>query len=368
MYHSTFTTSSRAVLILKTHLLVLKTLPLQREMLSPVWLALILSGGVLVLLLRIELHYSLLPEPSKLDDGVRIAASGEAHASSLSNGVSDLVLYTYYETDEARNNLEFFIEHALHDKVDFVFIMNGKYTISIPNLPNVKVVDRPNECFDLGAYGEVLRSNNSFLATKYSRFIMINASLRGPFFPSWANNCWSDVYLSKLSDRVKLVGMTYNCAKDQTYPPHLQSMIMATDKTGLAAILPNLKCFETMHSAVFEGETQISRWVEEAGYNVYAMMSAFPAYGGALGEDIYAASCTGSDPLFSGAYNGSSLHPYDTLYVVGRLFPHINLQLTGSLSHSFSKTNRPWNEYDRTVIDQVTKYAKLSGYSSYKNC
>ncbi|KAG9521454.1 hypothetical protein KCU93_g7385, partial [Aureobasidium melanogenum] len=309
-------------------------------MLSPVWIAVLLSGGFLLLLFGVNVPHEYLSQPTK-----HITHIDDSHPNT--GGVADLVLYTYHETDEAFKNLDFFLKHALHDKADFVFIMNGEYSISIPDLPNVKVIDRPNTCYDLGAYGEVLRADDSLLATKYSRFIMINASLRGPFFPSWANNCWSDTYLSKLSDRVKLVGMTYNCARGEGYLPHLQSMIMATDKLGMAAILPNLKCFENMGSAVADGETQISRWIQEAGYGIYAMMSSFKAYGGEESEKVYLEACSGSDALYSGNHNGTSLHPYDTI---------------------FSKTNRPWNEYDRKVIDQLTEYAHLSGYSSYDKC
>ncbi|KAH0365102.1 hypothetical protein KCU65_g6330, partial [Aureobasidium melanogenum] len=208
-------------------------------MLSPVWISVILSGGFLLLLFGVNVPHEFPSQPSK-----PIIHIDESQPNA--GGVSDLILYTYHETDEAFKNLDFFLKHALHDKADFIFIMNGEYTISIPELPNVKVVDRPNTCYDLGAYAEVLRADDSLLATKYLRFIMINASLRGPFFPSWANNCWSDTYLNKLSDHVKLVGMTYNCAQGMRYPPHLQSMIMATDKEGMAAILPNLKCFENI--------------------------------------------------------------------------------------------------------------------------
>src|ERR1700730_3704626 len=36
-----------------------------------------------------------------------------------------LVLYAYFETPSARENLEFFIAHGLHAAADFVFILNG---------------------------------------------------------------------------------------------------------------------------------------------------------------------------------------------------------------------------------------------------
>lgn len=121
---------------------------------------------------------------------------------------TDLILYAYSESDAAQRNLRFFLDHALHDKADFIFIMMGNYTVEIPELSNVRVIERENRCYDLGGYHEVLESNAT-LRTAYKRFIMLNASIRGPFFPAWADNvCWSDAYFEKLSDRTRMVGMT----------------------------------------------------------------------------------------------------------------------------------------------------------------
>jgi hypothetical protein len=273
-------------------------------MLSPLWAVVLFLASLLFLFYELDFLPTHLPTPRSNN------LPSESRPPVSNNGISDLILYSYHETPEALRNLNFFLKHAMHSKADFLFIMNGEYEASMPDLPNVRVIDRPNRCYDLGAYGEVLNANNAELVKQYKRFIMINASLRGPFFPSWAHNCWSDTYLAPISSRTKLVGMTHNCAYNQGYRPHLQSMILATDRTGIEIILPKLKCFETMHDAVFEGETQISNWVKEAGYDVFAMMKEFEAFGG---SGQFENLCQGSDVLYSGNYNGTSLHPYDAM-------------------------------------------------------
>ncbi|KAE9374790.1 hypothetical protein N431DRAFT_221630 [Stipitochalara longipes BDJ] len=144
-----------------------------------------------------------------------------------------LVLYAYSESETARPNLDFFIRHALNSAADFVFILNGLTDAAsiIPKLPNIKIVQRDNDCYDLGAYAEVLQKND--LWKGYGKFIMLNASLRGPFMPYWSDTCWMDMYLRKLTEEVKLVGMTANC-----WPTfHVQSMIWATDSIGLSTLL-----------------------------------------------------------------------------------------------------------------------------------
>jgi len=127
-------------------------------------------------------------------------------AKAASNSPTDrpLVLYAYSETPNARTNLIFFLAHGLHQNADFVFVMNGESsaTALIPNKSNIRIVQRENDCYDLGAYAEVLTTDDFYKA--YQRFILMNASIRGPFVPTYATGCWSDMYLGKITDKVKV--------------------------------------------------------------------------------------------------------------------------------------------------------------------
>src|SRR6266699_4129448 len=69
-----------------------------------------------------------------------------------------LVLYAYAESDSARQNLAFFAQKGLHGAADFIFIFNGptNATELVPSSPNIRIVQRENTCFDLGAIGQVL--------------------------------------------------------------------------------------------------------------------------------------------------------------------------------------------------------------------
>lgn len=228
---------------------------------------------------------------------------------------TDLIVYSYSHSTEADKNVDFFLHHALHSKADFIFLLNSAHNITLPSRPNIRAIERENRCFDLGGYHEVLAAEPDLLK-KYSRFIMLNASLRGPFLPSWADGvCWSDAYWRKLSARVRVVGMTYNCAKTYSVPvaPHVQSMILATDQAGMAILMENWKCFENLDDAVGHGEVPITAWIRDAGYDVYAMMAAFAGHGGGDDSADYAAACEGHWVFLDKAYDGVSLHPFDTL-------------------------------------------------------
>ncbi|KAK6360947.1 hypothetical protein TWF730_007062 [Orbilia blumenaviensis] len=249
-----------------------------------------------------------------------------------------LILYAYHETPNARQNAEFFLAHGLHAEADFIFILNGNTTLasSIPtdNHKNIKVIQRENTCFDLGAHAEVLSRNGGELIKSYKRFILMNASIRGPFLPTWSQECWSDALLAKITDTNKLVGMSFNCQPKH----HIQSMIFGTDRTGLLLFLPQIQtCFQTLDSAV-GGETSCTSAVMDRGFNVTALMTAFSA------DKDYANTCDHGDLLYDGHYYGITIHPYETM---------------------FQKANR---DLAPLQLEKLTEWHSKAGYESWGVC
>lgn len=283
-----------------------------------------------------------------------------------------LVTYVYSQTPSAEANLRFFISHALNSAADFIFIINGEPAQAleiIPQKPNIKVVERENDCYDLGSHAEILTTkvNPNGVALKrgdkggverrkmYRKFILLNASIRGPFMPNWAEGCWMDAYLSKVSEEVKLVGMTANC-----WPQfHVQSMIWATDSTGLELLLYPPQpdeipeglpedwkevgingCFHTWNEAV-HAEVFSTQIIRNAGHKIAVMMSAF------YSDEDYIDHCDSGgngDVLWNGRYFGTNVHPYETI---------------------FMKTNR---DIDPVLINKLTSWKNGEGYSSYDHC
>ncbi|KAJ6262555.1 hypothetical protein Dda_3366 [Drechslerella dactyloides] len=252
-----------------------------------------------------------------------------------------LIIYMYHETPNSHRNAAFFLAHGLHDGADFVFVMNGESSLpaEIPFGAHITIIRRNNTCFDLGAYGEVLASNG--LAQRYQRFILMNSSIRGPFLPTWSDQCWSDAYLNKVNDTNKLVGMTANCKPwGRSIRPHLQSMILATDRTGISILLNGVisQCF-TKHEDAVQGEMNITTAITTAGYTVSAFMTAFSQDAGG-----YMHHCEHDDVLYEDHYYGMSLHPYETM---------------------FQKANRDINPLQLKLL---TEWHDRSGYSSQPVC
>lgn len=58
--------------------------------------------------------------------------------------------------------------------------------MGLPALPrHAHYVYHPNECYDWGTFGWVLRSGY-INTSKYKYFIFMNCSVRGPFLPAYA--------------------------------------------------------------------------------------------------------------------------------------------------------------------------------------
>ncbi|KAI1342426.1 hypothetical protein F5Y15DRAFT_412935 [Xylariaceae sp. FL0016] len=279
--------------------------------------------------------------------------NGLSESLPSKNSNRPLILYAYKETPNARENIEFFLDQGLHGAADFIFILNGDTDVAklIPVKENIRVVQRPNTCFDLGAYGEVLRRDN--LWKRYKHFITLNASLRGPFLPYWSNKCWSDAYLERVTDGVKLVGMTVNC----TPRPHVQSMLWATDHIGMDILLnpPSnttmedgwgaandpvafAGCYTEMIKAV-HAEIGATGAIRGSGYQVSAMMSAFDR------DQEYFDHCDEhpNDMLYTGMYFGASIHPYETIFLkANRGIEPATMDLLTKL-HMSKKPDRSWD-------------------------
>jgi len=114
---------------------------------------------------------------------------------------STLIIYNYHQTDLAQANLEFFLRHHNPNWADLLLVVNGdELEVALPDW--VMVLKRPNFGFEMCSHMTVLpvvlgkiASNldktvwNTKLKTKlrrknYAYFILMNASVRGPFYPT----------------------------------------------------------------------------------------------------------------------------------------------------------------------------------------
>jgi hypothetical protein len=232
-----------------------------------------------------------------------------------------LVLYSYYETEIALNNLKFFIKNGLviNNDVHYVFIINGnKYTKIIPNNNNITILTRENKGHDFAAWSFGLSKINY---NNYNKFILMNDTVCGPYIPRYIPNNlnWYKMFTNLLSDKIKLSGLTINYYPwDNTYySKHVQSMIYCTDKIGLDLLIKNNillnrndyynKYYDNTDSLkkeyVIKFEFGLSKVILDNNYDIAALYSS----------DIIKDK-TG-DVWFNNKYNDDNINPFETMFI-----------------------------------------------------
>jgi hypothetical protein len=133
-----------------------------------------------------------------------------------------LILFTTFDdkTDSVVRDLNtrFFLAQGLlhHSSYHYLFIINGchrfEFSEQLLKLPNFEVLERPNECFDAGAWWQGVSYMHA-KGHKFKQYIFLNSSVRGPFRPAYAGREWDWVraFTAQLNDRVRLVGTRYAC-------------------------------------------------------------------------------------------------------------------------------------------------------------
>lgn len=133
-----------------------------------------------------------------------------------------------------------------------------------PLPPNVRQVSHPNACFDWGTFGWVVESGSVDVA-RYRYILFLNSSVRGPFLPPyWPPELhWTDVFTTRLTSSVKLVGSTISCegswrggvlTGEKRQNPHVQSYVVAMDQTALGVLRRDggvLACHDNYFDAVW---------------------------------------------------------------------------------------------------------------------
>ena len=122
--------------------------------------------------------------------------------------------------------------------------------------------------------------------SSYDNFIFLNCGILGPFIPDpyrVAGFPWPLLFTSYLSEKVKLVGLTINCAGMWAPQMHVQSMLWATDQIGLSVILkegclydchlPHGRQSSQFAGIVYHYELCLTRAIRRKGFQVQAVNS-----------------------------------------------------------------------------------------------
>jgi hypothetical protein len=110
---------------------------------------------------------------------------------------------------------------------------------------------RNSTCLDLETVRRVMHDNIVDI-TAYDYFVYVNCGTSGPA-RKWASLPWTDVFIDKLSEQVKMSGISINCRG----PVHIQSMAFALDRVGLDIVRNSSAIFDCVKIPPLPGQTEV---------------------------------------------------------------------------------------------------------------
>lgn len=284
---------------------------------------------------------------------------------SINNAVQPevLLIYVYANTHPyALGNLKYFVDNAVreNDGADYYFILQNvdNKTVDesgLPSLPrtNAHYIQHENVCFDFGTAGWFLNTftvGNPWLnqtsitnpetkinITHYKYFILMNSSIRGPFFPPYYLQFiadykdafdkifyWYYVFTKRINDKVKLTGCTISCIPI----PHVQSFVLVTDLIGMNLLLKPFadgsnifKCSKVQIHASFDSEVPSSTRILEAGYMIDSLLTKYQSVN--FNEQHNRLCNQHKNPYLDDNLDGVSLEPYEVVFVKYKDQPYL---------------------------------------------
>ena len=228
------------------------------------------------------------------------------------------VLYSYFETEKSKYNLNFFVKNAVfvNSEIFYVFLINDhKCSIKIPHQDNIKIIYRNNIGHDFGAWKHGLDSIDQNM---FNYFIFMNDTVLGPFLPRYipAYINWHQMFCNLISEKVKLSGLSINYfpwGNKKENMQHVQSMIFCTDKIGLNILNKNifhLTCddYETIYNKnrknyIIKFEIGMSQWIIKNGFKIAALYFC----------DINKHKI--GDIWYNNKYFGSTVNPLEVMFI-----------------------------------------------------
>jgi hypothetical protein len=214
-----------------------------------------------------------------------------------------------------------FVNFRNREDIDYIIVINGFFhnkSIIFPNCKNIKILKRENKGFDFGGHRaalDYLEQQNK----KYDYYFFMNSGVIGPILPdNFSEPHWTNVFIRKINDKVKLVGTTIVClpATDAGgYGPRVEGFFFMVDQIGLDLLKKQGNVFynhETFYDDIVNGEYGLSRCILENGYSIDCMLQRYNGIDWRnpenynLNDNIH--------PSRKNSFYGESINPYEVIF------------------------------------------------------
>jgi hypothetical protein len=237
--------------------------------------------------------------------------------------MKSVIIYTYFQSSSSDYNLSFFVKTELSykDNIDYIIVINGHNVdsnIHLPEIDNLTVIRRDNVGYDFGGHNCALEHIKT-TGKLYDYFFFMNSGVIGPIIPHYFTQMhWTNVFINKINDRVKLVGTTIVCLNPNDlggYGPKVEGFFFMTDIIGLELLLSEKTIFcdhADKRNAILDGEYGLSKCILKNGYTIDCML---PRYQNVDWTDPNNYNLNRNlHPSRKNAYFGKSIQPYDVIF------------------------------------------------------
>jgi hypothetical protein len=195
------------------------------------------------------------------------------------------IIYAYFETPQTKFNLNFYSKIGISNSETefYVIVVNGhSCSVDLPPLSNLVVLERDDIGGDFGAdFGahncalEWLNKNKE----PFDYYIFLNSSVIGPFLPPYYPKSlhWSDIFTSRITDQIKLVGTTISCISMTNLKnsgPKVGGHFFATDGVGLDVLYNSQIIFKDHLSKMdtIQAEYNLTSLIMGNGYSIDCLL------------------------------------------------------------------------------------------------
>jgi hypothetical protein len=237
--------------------------------------------------------------------------------------MKSVIIYTYFSSTSSNLNLNFFVKKELsyNPNIDYIIVINGyeyNKNIIFPILDNLTILKRENIGYDFGGHNCALEYIKE-KSRQYNYYFFMNSGVIGPIIPHYFTEThWSNVFIKKINEKVKLVGTTIVCLPHTDsggYGPKVEGFFFMTDNIGLELLKTQQNIFcnhNDKYSAIINGEYGLSKCILNHGYSIDCMLPKYQNVDWTnsnnynLNNNIH--------PSRKNSFYGYSINPYDVIF------------------------------------------------------
>lgn len=251
------------------------------------------------------------------------------------------IFYHYYpSTNESQFNLLSFVSTACSQEQHNFFInLAQEVDFDLPETENIRYLKYPNYDLDWGGLSRFIE--NEYLDFCAGNLMVINSSAAGPFFPRNLLSDWAHLFADRLSPQVQLVGTSISClplhalqaqhflnyyneCDFKNFIPHVQTFAFLLGREAISLLRSKSffnRTFDSDRISVISGyELSLSDVLLKSGFGITSVTHPGPPIFLSGLENI-AWGDIQFDYMFPKGYGGSSLHPYESIFVKTRRYP-----------------------------------------------